>query len=189
MAIEIKVLTLNVWGIPGISKNRKARIEAISSQLASGPDLYDFVFLQELWSKDDYRFIADKVSRVLPYSHPFYSGVLGSGIVVFSKAPFTDIHFHAFSLNGYAHAITHGDWWGGKGVGMCRVTHHGINFNLVTTHCSTLLRTLRDASTIVLAGCRQRQDPSQLNILSFCLFEVKCFLILHCILYFCMFCN
>lgn len=51
-------------GIPGISKNREARLEAIANQLVTGPDEFDFVFLQEVWSKSDFLFLEHKVSSL-----------------------------------------------------------------------------------------------------------------------------
>lgn len=48
-------------GIPGISKDREARMEAIVQQLVTGNEEYDFVFLQEVWSKADFQLIASKV--------------------------------------------------------------------------------------------------------------------------------
>ncbi|XP_045106260.1 putative neutral sphingomyelinase isoform X1 [Portunus trituberculatus] len=134
MTVEVKVLTLNVWGIPGISKDREARMEAIVQQLVTGNEEYDFVFLQEVWSKADYTFIASKVNKVLPYSHTFYSGFTGSGLCVLSRSPITEVHYHRFALNGYPHKLLHGDWWGGKGVALCRTTRHGIPMLLATTH-------------------------------------------------------
>lgn len=134
MAVEIKVLTLNVWGIPGISKDREARIEAIIQQLVTGNEEYDFVFLQEVWSKADYHIIASKVNKLLPFSHTFYSGCMGSGLCVLSRSPITEVHFHRFALNGYPHKMLHGDWWGGKGVALCRTTRHGVPILLANTH-------------------------------------------------------
>lgn len=134
MAVEVKILTLNVWGIPGISKDREARMEAIVQQLVTGNEEYDFVFLQEVWSKADYNFIASKVNKVLPYSHTFYSGCVGSGLCVLSRSPITEVHYHRFALNGYPHKLLHGDWWGGKGVALCRTTRHGVPMLLATTH-------------------------------------------------------
>uniref|UniRef100_A0A0P4W5D7 sphingomyelin phosphodiesterase n=1 Tax=Scylla olivacea TaxID=85551 RepID=A0A0P4W5D7_SCYOL len=134
MAVEVKVLTLNVWGIPGISKDREARMEAIVQQLVTGNEEYDFVFLQEVWSKADYTFIASKVNKVLPYSHTFYSGCVGSGLCVLSRSPITEVHYHRFALNGYPHKLLHGDWWGGKGVALCRTVRHGVPMLLATTH-------------------------------------------------------
>ena len=49
-------------GIPGVSKDREARMEAIVQQLVTGNEEYDFVFLQEVWSKADYHLISSKVS-------------------------------------------------------------------------------------------------------------------------------
>lgn len=134
MSIDIKVLTLNVWGIPGISKNREARIEAIANQLITGPEEYDFVFLQEVWSRADYYFLATKVNKVLPFAHYFINGFIGSGVCIFSRSPITEVHFHKFTLNGFPHKLQHGDWWGGKGVAVCRSTRHGIPFTIATTH-------------------------------------------------------
>ncbi|XP_045618331.1 putative neutral sphingomyelinase isoform X2 [Procambarus clarkii] len=134
MAVEIKVLTINVWGIPGISKNREARMEAIANQLVTGPDEFDFVFLQEIWSKADYCFLASKVNKVLPFAHYFFSGVIGSGMCIFSRSPITEVYFHKFTLNGFPHKINHGDWWGGKGVALCKSTRYGIPFILANTH-------------------------------------------------------
>ncbi|XP_066943116.1 putative neutral sphingomyelinase isoform X2 [Macrobrachium rosenbergii] len=134
MAVEIKVLTLNIWGIPGVSKDRKARVEAIANQLIAGPEEYDFVFLQEVWSLEDYRFIVSKVNKKLPFSEYFVSGGSGSGLCTFSKTQITDVRYRRFSLNGYPHKILHGDWWGGKGVALCRTVRHGIPFCLANTH-------------------------------------------------------
>ncbi|XP_064100174.1 putative neutral sphingomyelinase isoform X1 [Macrobrachium nipponense] len=134
MAVEIKVLTLNIWGIPGVSKDRKARVEAIANQLITGPEEYDFVFLQEVWSLEDYRFIVSKVNKKLPFSEYFVSGGYGSGLCTFSKTQITDVRYRRFSLNGFPHKILHGDWWGGKGVALCRTVRHGIPFCLANTH-------------------------------------------------------
>ncbi|KAG0723957.1 putative neutral sphingomyelinase [Chionoecetes opilio] len=121
-------------GIPGFSKDREARVEAIIQQLAAGNEEYDFVFLQEVWSKADYHLIASKVNKVLPYSHNFYSGCVGSGLCVLSRSPITEVHYHRFALNGYPHKLLHGDWWGGKGVALCRTSRHGVPILLANTH-------------------------------------------------------
>lgn len=132
MDLKLDILTLNCWGIVGISRHRKQRVEAIASHIAESN--YDFVFLQEVWSQDDFNLICKKVADVLPYSYYFYSGVLGSGICILSKSCIVDAALCQFSLNGYAHKILHGDWYGGKGVGLCKVIHHGIKINLYVTH-------------------------------------------------------
>ncbi|KAK4005005.1 Neutral sphingomyelinase [Daphnia magna] len=130
--MELTALTLNCWGIAGVSKDRKIRIDAIGNHLQSG--CYDFVFLQEVWVEEDFQLIANKVANVMPHSHYFHSGVIGGGICILSKAKIIDVFFHAWSLNGYIHKIQHGDWFGGKGVGLCTVIYHGLKINLYVTH-------------------------------------------------------
>lgn len=70
------------------------------------------------------------------YVDVFYSGVLGSGVCILSKSCIVDAAMCQFSLNGYAHKILHGDWYGGKCVGLCKVIHHGLKINLYVTHVS-----------------------------------------------------
>ena len=72
------------------------------------------------------------------HRHPvFHSGVIGGGVCILSKAKIVDVYFHAWSLNGYIHKIQHGDWFGGKGVGLCTVLYHGLKINLYVTHVSS----------------------------------------------------
>lgn len=114
MQSKIKVLSLNIWGLVGISKNRQERINAFAEHLAFREVDFDFVFLQEVWSQADYQKLVDATKLILPYSHYFYSGVTGSGVCIFSKWPIIDIFAYKYNLNGYAHKIYHGDWFGGK---------------------------------------------------------------------------
>ncbi|XP_026326469.1 putative neutral sphingomyelinase [Hyposmocoma kahamanoa] len=132
MDINLNVFTLNCWGIPVISKNRKERIEAIVTYLVNSS--HNVVCLQEIWSEKDYLYIKENLKNVLPYAHYFYSGVLGSGLCVFSKWLIYDVFFHQWPLNGYIHKIHHGDWFGGKGVGLCRLKCNDVMINVYCTH-------------------------------------------------------
>lgn len=131
-AMEFKVFTLNCWGIPVVSKNRKARMRAIAEALASSP--FDVVCLQEVWTNTDYNLIKGKLSGVFPYAHYFYSGVVGSGICILSRHPFQQVFYHQWSVNGYVHKFQHGDWFGGKGVGLCILKVNGFNINVYSAH-------------------------------------------------------
>lgn len=91
MEFSLNVFTLNCWGIPVVSKNRIERIEAISKYLSEGG--HNIVCLQEIWSEKDYLYLKENLKPVLPYSHYFYSGVLGSGLCVFSKWVIQDVFF------------------------------------------------------------------------------------------------
>ncbi|CAD7080239.1 unnamed protein product [Hermetia illucens] len=132
MAIELCILTLNVWGIPLISSDRVARIQSITTELKKGT--YDVVSLQEVWSDSDYEYIRKSTEEVFPYSHYFYSGVFGSGLCILSKYPIISALFHSWAVNGYAHRIQHGDWFGGKGVGLCRLLVQNRPVNLYIAH-------------------------------------------------------
>lgn len=109
-------------------------MRAIADELAGGA--YDVVSLQEVWSPADYEYIRERVGAVLPYAHYFHSGVLGSGLCTFSRHPIVGVLFHAWPLNGYVHRVHHGDWFGGKGVGLCRLSVHGRPVNVYNAHVS-----------------------------------------------------
>lgn len=143
-------MTLNFWGIPGISKDRKERLHALVEVLLHGE--YDFVLLQELWSASDYDLIRNKCATVFPFGHYFYSGVIGAGIAILSRWRIVDTFFHPWSVNGYMHKIHHGDWWGGKGVGACTVDKDGYRINLYVAHVR-LFATIISVCIITLFHC------------------------------------
>ena len=66
----------------------------------------------------------------------FFSGVIGSGVCVFSRYPIIDAFTYRYSLNGYMYNITHGDWFGGKAVGYCVIDHPKQPIHLFATHVS-----------------------------------------------------
>ncbi|XP_052865505.1 putative neutral sphingomyelinase isoform X1 [Anopheles cruzii] len=133
MAMELSILTLNIWGIPYVSKDREVRVKAIGDVLASGN--YDLVSLQEVWSDSDYQYLRQRVENVLPFCHYFYSGVVGSGLAILSRYPIVSAFFHSWSVNGYFHRIQHGDWFGGKGVGLAKIS---VNDQLVHVYVAHL---------------------------------------------------
>lgn len=65
-----------------------------------------------------------------------FSGVVGSGLCVFSKYRIESAFYHSWRLNGYVHRIQHGDWFGGKGVGLVKVNVHGHTVNFYVAHVS-----------------------------------------------------
>ncbi|XP_044255447.1 putative neutral sphingomyelinase [Tribolium madens] len=130
--MEFKVFTLNCWGLAVVSKNRRRRMQAIAEVLATSQ--YDVVCLQEVWLNSDFELIRNKVSGVLPYSHYFHSGVTGSGVCILSRHPMEDIFFHQWPVNGYIHKIHHGDWFGGKGVGLCKLKVNNYTVNVYSAH-------------------------------------------------------
>lgn len=133
MEAEVKLFTLNCWGLGlGISKNRDERMEDIGKFIAEQD--YDIVFLQEVWKKPNYLTIKHLVASKLPFSHYYDNGIIGTGTAIFSKVKIQDVTFHEFGLNGYPHKLLHGDWFGGKGLGVCQVDFMGFNIHLFVSH-------------------------------------------------------
>lgn len=65
--------------------------------------------------------------------------MLGSGMCIMSRYPIVDIHYNPFRLNGYLHMLFHGDWFGGKGIGVCRINVEGFIVDVFTTHVNYFL--------------------------------------------------
>lgn len=59
MSVEIRVFTLNCWGLRLISSDRKERFEAIGHYLSRGD--HDIVFLQEVWNQVDYDAVKEAI--------------------------------------------------------------------------------------------------------------------------------
>jgi sphingomyelin phosphodiesterase 2 len=129
MVLTLSILTFNLWGIPFVSKDKvkiqlknfhrlkknnfqDIRIDKIADHFSTSD--YDILSLQEVWSEYDYQKIKSRVSCNYPYSHYYYSGMVGSGLCVFSKHKILSAFFHQWSVNGYFHKIQHGDFFGGN---------------------------------------------------------------------------
>ena len=128
----LKVLSLNCWLIPHISKDVPRRVRLIAEELARRD--FDLVGLQEVWSNADFEIIKEAVKENLPYAHYFHSGVIGSGCAVLSKYPIVDVFFQPYTFNGYFYAYNHGDWFGGKGLGCAIVDHPLGKIHFFDTH-------------------------------------------------------
>ena len=69
---QLRILTLNVWGLAFISKAKEVRIPAIATRLAASD--YDVVALQEIWCESsDWKDLRSRCSARFPYSKFFYS--------------------------------------------------------------------------------------------------------------------
>ncbi|KAK6050059.1 endonuclease/exonuclease/phosphatase family protein [Cooperia oncophora] len=134
--VELSVLTLNVWCLPQPwpvgSKDRKYRLKKLADAILE--EKYDIVGLQEIWSNNDYLDMAERLSSAFRYHHYFHSGFTGSGVCVFSRYPIVSTLTHRYSLNGFAHHIHRGDWFGGKVVGLVEIEVGEIRVNFYTTH-------------------------------------------------------
>jgi len=150
-SFQLRVLTLNCWGLPDfltkvvyrrynkpqILNGRKwgkrtQRIAAIANRL----DEYDVVCLEEVWIQEDqelFRIIGKE--KGLLYSHVFSSGLLGSsGLQVLSRHPIQEVHFHRYRLNGQIFRVDHGDYHVGKGFGLAKILVNGTKMSIILTH-------------------------------------------------------
>ena len=115
---SIRVASLNCWGLY-IYPSRSTRYQAISKHLLDSN--YDIVTLQEIWIQSDLTKLINAVKAAYPHSHYFKSGFMGSGLLVLSKHPIERTGWLRYSINGQPQMIYHGDWYAGKGVGVCRI--------------------------------------------------------------------
>ncbi|CAF3484120.1 unnamed protein product [Rotaria sp. Silwood1] len=98
--MQLRILTLNIWGVHYISKFINQRIQALIEHLINPDTNYDIVGLQEVWSKVDYIYLRDQLKTLYPYSYYFLSGLIGSGCCIFSKYPIIGAYEHRYTLNG-----------------------------------------------------------------------------------------
>nr|BAE06149.1 Mg2+-dependent neutral sphingomyelinase [Danio rerio] len=129
---KLRVFSLNCWGIRFLSKLCAQRYEMIGELL--GREQHDIALLQEVWSERDFLFLKRKLSCSHPYTHYFKSGVIGSGLAVFSKHRIQDALLYQYSLNGYPYMLSHGDWFGGKAAGLVIVEVFGLKAHVYVTH-------------------------------------------------------
>ncbi|KAF1391994.1 hypothetical protein PFLUV_G00047890 [Perca fluviatilis] len=131
-SVNVRVLSLNCWGIRYLSKHCPQRYAMIGDMLCR--EEHDIVLLQEVWSEKDYLSLKRKLACSHPHSHYFKSGVIGSGLAIFSKHRIHDTFLFRYSLNGYPYMAHHGDWFGGKAVGMAILNIGSLTANVYVTH-------------------------------------------------------
>ncbi|NXF32453.1 NSMA phosphodiesterase, partial [Nyctibius bracteatus] len=130
--LQLRVFDLNCWAIRYLSKRRQERVRLIGDMLRR--EGFDLVLLQEVWSEQDYSDLQAKLGGCYPFSHYFRSGVIGSGLCVFSRFPILDTLLYQYSLNGYPYMLQHGDWFCGKSVGLV-VPAWGVTAPLLPASC------------------------------------------------------
>ncbi|XP_016098404.1 sphingomyelin phosphodiesterase 2-like isoform X2 [Sinocyclocheilus grahami] len=139
---NLRVFSLNCWGIRFFSQLCTQRYEMIGELL--GREQHDIALLQEVWSERDFLFLKRKLSSSHPYTHYFKSGVIGSGLAVFSRHRIQDALLYQYSLNGYPYMLRHGDWFGGKAVGLVIVDVSGLKAHVYVTHLHAEYSRARD---------------------------------------------
>ncbi|KZL87832.1 endonuclease exonuclease phosphatase [Colletotrichum incanum] len=118
---DLRLLTLNCWGLKYISKLRPERLAEIGRRIASSPDPPHVVALQECWVTADYEAIRAETRHILPYGKFYYSGPFGGGLAILSRWPLEESSMLRYPLNGRPTAFWRGDWYVGKGIACARI--------------------------------------------------------------------
>jgi len=142
--IGLKVLALNVWGMPAKvgSEDKELRMKAIGKFIQKKE--YDVYLLAELWMRPDH----ETIRQLVPEG--YYMTEVGdfalstcdgralpsfcSGLAIVSRFPFIEKEFLEFSYHGSIWNPD-GEYWARKGAGRARVEPHpGFIVDLLVTH-------------------------------------------------------
>ncbi|TDU63157.1 endonuclease/exonuclease/phosphatase family metal-dependent hydrolase [Prosthecobacter fusiformis] len=132
--VRLRVVTWNVWGLLWLTPHRAERLQRVAKEVAAlKPDIVAF---QEAFVKADREQLITALRGVgLDHSRYFQSGLVGSGLLLVSRFPMESEGFIRYTSNGYPHALTHGDWWAGKGLSLSIVSlPDGTRLYLANTH-------------------------------------------------------
>ncbi|XP_042795481.1 sphingomyelin phosphodiesterase 2 isoform X2 [Panthera leo] len=102
-SLRLRIFNLNCWGIPYLSKHRGDRVKRLGDFL--NMESFDLALLEEVWSEQDFQYLRQKLLPTYPAAHYFRSGVIGSGLCVFSKHPIQEFTQHVYTLNGYPYML------------------------------------------------------------------------------------
>lgn len=132
--MRLRLLTLNVWGLPApLSHAPLERARAIGDRLA-GLEL-DAAAFQEVWSEELAAALVERGARAgLAHAWTEGAGIGNSGLVVLSRSPIRAARFEPFLLCGLPQRVTQLDYWGGKGFVSARIATPAGDFDLVGTH-------------------------------------------------------
>ncbi|KAJ5377063.1 hypothetical protein N7509_013949 [Penicillium cosmopolitanum] len=118
---QIRIFSLNCWGLKYISKYRQERLSEIGRQLALANPPPEIVGLQECWTQEDYESIRKQTQHILPYGKFYFGGIFGAGLAILSRWPIEESGMYGYPLNGRPTAFFRGDWFVGKGVACARI--------------------------------------------------------------------
>ena len=133
-------MTLNMWGVP-CAPDRVNRMSLLVAWLQNVCSV-DIMAIQEIFVDWD----VDRVVQAarlggLSHHHYFRAGPgfvhsRAPGMLVLSRYPIVDAHYHRYALNGKPHKIHHIDWWFAKGVGLVRVDAGSVvgEMDIFVTH-------------------------------------------------------
>ncbi len=165
--MHLRVLTLNVWGIPWVTPSRGDRIHAVAEEVSKLK--VDLVAIQEVWVDEDAKVLADGFASIgLRHCRRFERGKYGnSGLMVMSRFPIQNSSFYAYSQGQHPGIPWHLDWVAGKGLALVEVQTPLGHLGFATTHLQSGYGT-RDylavqISQAVEAGDWLSRQPKEYN--------------------------
>ena len=140
MAVQtnLKFATLNVWLIPErmrVAKKTTLRTKLLTEAMCDFD--IDVLAIQEVWIPGLFKktFLnPENFSKKFKYFHYFRAGLIGSGLVTFSKYPIVGLDFFQFTLCSTPFRVDHGDWYGAKGIGVCYISSPVGMLSVYNTH-------------------------------------------------------
>lgn len=133
---KLQVLTLNCWGLLGVSRHRAHRMQALAEYLSSpAAASLDIVCLQEVWVGSDAELLmAAAKAAGLAHGVHFQSGTFGAGLVTISRFPILHASFEQYAAAGDPLALTCGDYLAAKGVGWVQLETPAGAVDVFNTH-------------------------------------------------------
>ncbi|MCP4007550.1 MAG: hypothetical protein GY725_25500 [bacterium] len=132
--MQLRVLTLNVWGLPEpVSTDLAGRMRRIGEAF---PRLdADVVALQEVWTQGAREQLAAAGQRA-GYVHVWHRSAAlgGSGLMLLSRLPLQNARFEPYSLAGLPQRVQHADYYGGKGFVQVEIVTPAGALRLFNTH-------------------------------------------------------
>jgi endonuclease/exonuclease/phosphatase family metal-dependent hydrolase len=151
---DLRVMTLNMWGIRFVSADIDARFDALADRL-NADDGIDVVGLQETWADAPRKRLLEKVAPRFPHQADFQAAHGRSGLVVLSRHPFaTAPRFIGFPRTGKWWKPWTGEWLGGKGIGAVQIEAGGGRLWFFVTH-------LHACYTDTLTACENGDEYGQ----------------------------
>jgi len=137
----LRVATINMWGIPYVSKHIDARFAALATRLRADTTL-DVVGLQEVWDTNAREFLLAALRDEYPHQIDFHGEHRSSGLALLSRRPFVGAaRFRAFGATGKWWKPWNGEWFGGKGIGAVPIaTTDGRSLWVAVTHLHSCYR-------------------------------------------------
>jgi endonuclease/exonuclease/phosphatase family metal-dependent hydrolase len=131
---DLRLMTLNMWGIRFVSADIDARFDALADRLKAD-DGIDVVGLEEVWADAPRQRLLERVAQRFPHQVDFQSEHGRSGLAIISRYEFASPpRFIPFPKAGKWWKPWTGEWLGGKGVGAVELKTTDGNVWFFVTH-------------------------------------------------------